>query len=137
MIHQCGVVGYVPVDTVGIRILNGLVCRLSPMLQPTWTVLKHTEEEDIPRRPIALTANVEVMGVPSFCPLLGVSINMMEEEVVKKPNMCWYLRIEAVVNLKYCEELLPLLTEAVGDIIPEPLNARVVDAPVIKINMIR
>ena len=40
------------------------------------------------------------------------------------------LRIELVVGFEVEEEILPLLAEVGGDVVPQPLDASVVYAPV-------
>jgi hypothetical protein len=129
MVHKCRIISNVPVNAISRRIVEGLIFGLSPILQPTWTIVVHAEEIDIPGRSIALTTNAEVMGVPGLGPLLRVSVDVVEEEVVQQPDMCRHLGVEAMVNFEVGEELLPLLPETMCDIVPQPLDTCVVDAP--------
>ena len=57
-------------------------------------------------------------------------IEPIKKKEVKKPNMCWDIWIETMVGLELKKEVLPLLTISVGDVVPQALNARVVDAPI-------
>ena len=44
--------------------------------------------------------------------------------------MCWDIGIKTMVGLELKKEVLPLLAISVGDVVPQALNARVVDAPI-------
>lgn len=70
-----------------------------------------------------------MVGVPSLRPILRISIDMVEEEMVQQPDMRRDLGVEAMMDLEVGEELLPLLTEAMCDIVPEALDTGVVNAP--------
>jgi hypothetical protein len=67
--------------------------------------------------------------VPSLSPFLGILIDLVEEKVVEEPDVSGEGGIQVVIDLEIDEENLPLVAEAVGDVIPEALNASVVDAP--------
>jgi hypothetical protein len=129
MIHEGRVVGNVPVDAICIRILNMFILGLSPILKPTRSILIHAEKKDVTRGAITLTTDAEVVGVPSLRPILCISIDMVEEEMVQQPDMRRDLGVEAMMDLEVGEELLPLLTEAMCDIVPEALDTGVVNAP--------
>jgi hypothetical protein len=49
--------------------------------------------------------------------------------MVQQPDMRRDLGVEAMMDLEVGEELLPLLTEAMCDIVPEALDTGVVNAP--------
>ena len=71
------------------------------------------------------------MRVPRCGPLLRILIEPIKKKEVKKPNMCWDIWIETMVGLELKKEVLPLLTISVGDVVPQALNACVVDAPIV------
>jgi hypothetical protein len=129
VVHESWVIGDVPIDTVCGRILEVLVGHISKALKTPGTILDHAEEEDVARGSGALTTDLKVVRVPSLRPLLCVLIDTVEEEVMQKPDVCGNRRVEAMVDLKIEEELLPLEAKAMSDIVPQPLYPSVVDAP--------
>lgn len=129
MIHQLRIVSDLPVNAVCLRVTDKLVDRLSKALKPSWSVLDHAEEEHVMRGPRTLTADLKVVAVPCLGPLLGVGVDGGKEEMMQEPDVRRLGGIQTVVYLEIREKVLPLLTKAVGDIVPEALNTGVVDAP--------
>lgn len=129
MAHEARIVCDVPINTKSGRIPDILVRGIHKLLQPARPVLNYAEEEHVAWRTRALPANLQVMRVPRLSPFLGVLVDGLKEKVMKKPDVSGNGRYQAVVNFKLSEEQLPLVAEAVGDIVPQTLDARIVDAP--------
>ncbi|KAJ6616376.1 hypothetical protein B0H10DRAFT_1949217 [Mycena sp. CBHHK59/15] len=71
------------------------------------------------RRPALLPTDLEKEGIPCLCPFLGIGIDMVKEEMVKKPDVSSQLGIEAMMDFKIGEKLLPLVAKPMSDIIPK------------------
>lgn len=129
MIYEREILRVFPVNAVCLKVVYMFVARNGAVLNSARTVFVHAKEEYIPRATITLTTNLEAVIVPSVRPLLGILIERMEEQVVKKPNVSRDVGIEAATRLQIQEKLFPLLTKAVSDIVPKSLDTGVVDTP--------
>ena len=105
------------------------------MLNPSWAVLNHTEEEDLMGTASTLTLDRELVIVPTLGPLLRVLIDVVEEEMMEKPNVARNGWVESTIGLQVEEEVLPFQTEPVSDIIPEPFDSSIMDTPTGQINL--
>ena len=68
------------------------------------------------------------MRIPRRGPLLRVGVNGMEEQMVDEPDVLRSLRLKAVAVFEVQEEKLPLAAESSSDIIPQSLDASVINA---------
>lgn len=69
------------------------------------------------------------MEVPRLGEECAVSVDVGEEEVVKKPYMRLLVDVECVSYFENLEEGVPFGTELRGHVNPQSLNADVVHAP--------
>ena len=77
------------------------------------------------------TTDLQNMRVPSLYPLLCILIDCIVEQAVEEPDVCRIVSLEIVMGFESVKELLPLLAKATSDIVPQPLNPRVVNTSVI------
>ena len=128
--HQTFICQYVPVNAVLTDVCGlEVVLRGRQDAEPAGAVLNHAEEEQLGGAGSLLAANVETMRVPRGSPFGGVLVDGVEKEVMNQPNVPRPIGVEAVRVLELQEEAFPLASEPGRDIIPETLDASVMNAP--------
>ena len=70
------------------------------------------------------------MAVPRADPTSCIFVDGILEQVVEKPDMARVVGIQVTMCLKLDKEVLPLLPKAAGDIVPQSLDARIVNTSV-------
>jgi len=58
------------------------------------------------------------MTVPTLSPILRVLIDGVKKQMMNEPDVGGHRRIEAMMVFKLEEKVLPLLTVAIGNIVP-------------------
>lgn len=69
------------------------------------------------------------MVVPSICPCDGISVDVVQKQVMEEPDMSRVVDIKAFVCFQVGEKCFPLATKPFCNIIPDPLNPAVMNAP--------
>jgi len=59
-----------------------------------------------------------MVRVPGLGPFFSICVNVVEEEVMEKPNVRGIVSVQVMMNLKVNKEVFPFLTESMCDIIP-------------------
>lgn len=76
-----------------------------------------------------MTADSELVRIPCLSPLLRVTVNGGKEEMMKEPYVAGTSWIEPVIGLEVEEKYFPLFAKTVCNIVPQALDASIVDAP--------
>jgi hypothetical protein len=127
MHHNIGVMQLLPVNAIGIQILNVIVTVLE-LVKASRTILNHTEEKHITGAPGTLSIEPNLVFVPGLCPVSGILIDAREKEMVKEPYMGVEIGAKTTAELEGVEKIAPLASKSSGDIAPKTLNTYIVDA---------
>jgi hypothetical protein len=69
------------------------------------------------------------MIVPRRSPCHCIGVDLVEEKVVKEPDVGVAINVKPVMSFQNFKEIFPFASETLCDIYPETLNAYVVYAP--------
>lgn len=121
--------GDLSVYPVTSRVVYRLINRLHHVRDPTRSVLHHAEDEHVARAALTFTFDLQLVRIPGLGPLQCVLVNALQEEVMQEPDVARTTRVQTVIQFQVVKEVLPLLPEAMSDVVPQSLNTGVVDTP--------
>jgi hypothetical protein len=137
MSHELLVLHVFPINAVKSHILLSIVKSITvffPVLIP-WAVetsravLNHAKKIHFLWSLLAFSSNLKLVGIPCFCPCKCISVDVVQKKVVEEPDMSGIVDVESFVCFQVGEKVLPFSTKPLSDIVPDPLNPTVVDAP--------
>jgi len=132
--HELHVVHGLPINPM----LRYIVTLLQPIQMPSVLILtietagaifNHTEKVHFLGGLLTFPSNLKFVVVPCLCPCESVFIDLIQEQVVEEPDVRRVVCVKPLVCFQVCKEVLPLPTKPFGNIIPNPLDATVVDTP--------
>lgn len=132
MSHQNRIVHDVPVDPISSHPICDQVFfgRLHDVLDTAWSMADHAEHKEFPGAGSVLARDVETVRIPTLRPAQCVLIQCCQKEVMNEPEMGATFWIEMVIALKFQKEDLPFRPKTTGDIVPQTLDACVMDTSV-------